>query len=231
MFEELLKYQETDAKLHKIETELAESEARKKAVSAKKYLAGVEENVTKLDLKAAELSAAYENTVKTLTELKEQEVEFEKAIGDAEDENAINFLLKKTDELLARIKSVAAESARIQTDIQSVLKDYAAIAMNTRAATTQYNENGKIFNELKASRQPEMDEIKKELAELEKKVDPALMEKYRAKREKKIFPIIYPANGEFCGYCNMQLNMADLSKLKNGEIIECDQCGRLIYKG
>jgi len=103
--------------------------------------------------------------------------------------------------------------------------------MNTRAATTQYNENGKIFNELKASRQPEMDEIKKELAELEKKVDPALMEKYRAKREKKIFPIIYPANGEFCGYCNMQLNMADLSKLKNGEIIECDQCGRLIYKG
>ena len=76
-----------------------------------------------------------------------------------------------------------------------------------------------------------MDAIKSELEKLKAKVDPALMAKYLEKREKKMFPIVYAVRGEFCGACNMQLNMADLSKLKNGEIIECDQCGRLIYKG
>ena len=45
MIEELLKYQEVDANLRKIEVELAGSEARKKAVVAKKYIDGVEENV------------------------------------------------------------------------------------------------------------------------------------------------------------------------------------------
>jgi predicted nucleic acid-binding Zn-ribbon protein len=29
----------------------------------------------------------------------------------------------------------------------------------------------------------------------------------------------------------MELPMAVLGKLKNGEVIDCDQCGRLLYQG
>ncbi len=231
MIEELLKYQEADEKLHKIETELSESDVRKKAVAAKKYLAGAPESINKLDVKAAELYSAYEGMLNKLTALKDQESEFENAVSEAEDENAVNYLIKKTEELLAKIKSVSADCAKIQSDIQAVLKDYATVANTTKSATAQYNENGKLYNELKAQKQPEMDAIKSELEKLKAKVDPALMAKYLEKREKKMFPIVYAVRGEFCGACNMQLNMADLSKLKNGEIIECDQCGRLIYKG
>ena len=231
MIEELLKYQEADEKLHKIETELSESDVRKKAVAAKKYLAGAPESINKLDVKAAELYSAYEGMLNKLNALKDQESEFENAVSDAEDENAVNYLIKKTEELLAKIKSVSADCAKIQSDIQAVLKDYATVANTTKSATAQYNENGKLYNELKAQKQPEMDAVKSELEKLKAKVDPALMAKYLEKREKKMFPIVYAVRGEFCGACNMQLNMADLSKLKNGEIIECDQCGRLIYKG
>ncbi len=53
MIEELLKYQEVDAELRKIETELAGNEARKKAVAAKKFLESVDESVNMLDVKAA----------------------------------------------------------------------------------------------------------------------------------------------------------------------------------
>ena len=42
MIDNLLKYQEADAKLREIEKELAKSEERKKAVEAKKFLDGVE---------------------------------------------------------------------------------------------------------------------------------------------------------------------------------------------
>ena len=58
MIQALLNYQSADAKLKKIEKTLADSEERKKAVSAKKYLEGVEENVNKLDDRAAELISA-----------------------------------------------------------------------------------------------------------------------------------------------------------------------------
>ena len=64
MIKALLDYQVADAKLNEIEKKLVESPERKKAVSAKKYLEGVEGNVNKLDDRAAELAAAYESATK-----------------------------------------------------------------------------------------------------------------------------------------------------------------------
>ena len=63
MINELLNYQVEDAKLRKIEVELSSSPARKKMASAKTYLEGVEENVNKLDDKAARLNSDYQNLI------------------------------------------------------------------------------------------------------------------------------------------------------------------------
>ena len=95
MIEQLLKYQDVDAGLRKIEVELSGSEARKKAVSAKKYLESVEETITKLDVKAAELAHIYSKMQEESKALSEQREEFMGALEHAEDENGLNYLLKK----------------------------------------------------------------------------------------------------------------------------------------
>ena len=100
----------------------------------------------------------------------------------------------------------------------------------TKAAQEQLKEFGAKYNELKEARQPEMEKIKAELEELKKKVDPALMEKYLKKRGEKMYPVFYEVSDKLCGACNMELSMAAQSKLKNGEIIECEQCHRLLFK-
>ena len=69
MIQALLEYQKVDAKLRDIEKRLSGSEERKKAMSAKKYLEGVEENVNKLDARAADLTAAYAKTEEELLKL------------------------------------------------------------------------------------------------------------------------------------------------------------------
>ena len=86
-----------------------------------------------------------------------------------------------------------------------------------------------FYGELKAARQDERSRIEGELKELEKNVDPKLMERYKAKRAAKIFPILYEVNGNVCGACNMELPKSVLAGLKNGDVIECDQCGRLLF--
>ncbi len=229
MIEQLLKYQDVDAGLRKIETELAGSEARKKAVSAKKYLESVDEMVNKLDVKAAELAHIYENMQEESKVLSEQREEFIGALENAEDENALNYLAKKADELYAKVKNLSQEAGRVADAMQAVYKEYAGIRGNIKAAQAQYTENGKIYNELKASKQDERNRIEGELKELEKDVDPQLMERYKVKRAGKIFPIIYEVNGNVCGACNMELPTSVLAGLKNGDVIECDQCGRLLY--
>lgn len=230
MIDALLKYQETDKKLRKIELELSGSEERKKAFSAKKYLDGVEETVTKLEFRASELNLAFNAATAELSKMKEQEAEFQHAFNGISDEGSATYLIKKTDEILSKIKQLIQEVNKISGEMQSVLKDYAALKNNTKTAQAQYAEFGKKYNDLKASKKDEMDSIEKELAVLKKDVEPALMERYLKKRAEKIFPIVFEIKGNVCGACNMELSMAELSKLKNGEITECEQCRRLLYK-
>ena len=229
MIEALLKYQETDKKLRQIEVELAGSEERKKAAAAKKFLDGVEESVAKLDQRAGELYAAFSATEAELNTIKEQEKEFKNALEGASDEGSAGYLLKKTEEILAKIKQLSQELNKISAEIQAVLKDYSKVKDNTRVAQAQYAEFGKKYNELKASKKDEIDAIEKELNELKVNVDPALMEKYEKKRKEKIFPVVFELRGNVCGACNMEMPAAEISRLKKGEIIECEQCRRLIY--
>lgn len=229
MIEQLLKYQEVDAGLRKIETELSGSDARKKAVSAKKYLESVEENIAKLDVKAAELAHIYETMENEYKLLNEQREEFLGALDHAEDENALNYLSKKIDELYSKVKSIAQEATKVSEAMQAIYKDYASIRGNVKTAQAQYAENVKIYNELKASKQEDRSKIENELKGLEKEVEPKLMERYKAKRAAKIFPILYEVRENVCGACNMELPKSVLAQLKSGEVIECDQCGRLLY--
>jgi predicted nucleic acid-binding Zn-ribbon protein len=230
MIQALLNYQVADAKLNEIEKRLAESPERKKAYSAKKYLEGVEANVNKLDDRAAELMAAYEDATNEQLRLKEQEAEIVESVENATDEKEVAFLLKKAEELISKIKALGAKASKISEEIQAILKEYSNIKATTKAAQTQYADNAKKYNELKKEVSAEKEAVEKELETLKEKVDPALMEKYLKKRANKIYPVLYAVKGNGCGACFMELSMSEMNRLKNGEVIDCDQCGRLIYQ-
>ena len=108
-------------------------------------------------------------------------------------------------------------------------EDYSSIKKTTQVAQLQYKENVEKYNALKASFKSQKDQIEKELETLKGKVDKRLMERYLQKRANKIYPIVFPVSGAICGACRMELSMSELTRLKNGEIIDCDQCGRLLY--
>lgn len=230
MIEALLNYQTVDADLKKIETELYESQERKKALSAKKYLDSVEENVNKLDDRAETLSLQYQAQTEELKRFKEQEQELVSALEEIDDCAQAGYLIKKAEELIAKIKKINFDIATVSASIQAVMKEYVTIKKTTKAAQEQYNENGKKYNEFKASRQAEKEAIEKKLAEIKAQVDPKLMDLYLKKRANKIFPIAYEVTNKVCGACNMSLSLSELNRLKNGEVIECDQCGRLLYQ-
>lgn len=230
MIEALLNYQAADAKLRKIEKTLADSEDRKKAMTAKKYLESVEEKVNKLDSRAAELAALYERATEEQIKLKEQESVIAESLDSVADEKEAQYLIKKAEELIAKIKTLGAKASKISEEIQSVIKDYSTIKNNTKTAKAQYTENVEKYNALKDSVRAEKEEVEKELESLKAKVDASLMERYLKKRAGKIYPVLYEVRGDVCGACNMQLPMSEINKLKNGEIIDCDQCGRMLYQ-
>ena len=231
MYKNLVKYQETDAKLKAIEQEIGGSEERKKTAVAKKFLDTVSDSVQAYDKRAKELASVYENLMKKRTELDDAAKEFEHAIEACEDEGEIAYLQKKADELLQKANSLENELNTLVDEMNGVLTQYSQLKAKTKQAKEQYSEYGAKYNELKKSKEADMNAIKDELAEIEKSIDPALMDKYKAKRKDKMFPILYSVSDKLCSHCRMELSMAELNKLGTGDIIECDNCRCLIYKG
>ena len=233
MIENLIRYQEKDAELRKIEVTLSGNEDRKKALTAKKFLETVEDTVNKMEIKSAELVHLYENLSAEIEKINEQKKELDEAVASAEDENALSYVSKKLDELESRVQRLMADASKVNAEMRSVISEYSQLREKNKTAKEQYLQAAGKYNELKESVKSEREQIEKELKGLEKDVPADLMERYKIKRNAKIFPIIYEAKIEnknaMCGACNMELPKSAVSRLESGEVIECDQCGRLIY--
>ena len=137
MVKALLAYQEMDAKLRKIEVELASSPARKKMVSAKNFIDNTPDGVNKLDDKALSLSVQYENLIQDQKKITEQQAELAKAIEFAEEQTEIKYLIKKADELLSQIKQISANISKVNEELQKVMKEYNTLRVQNKSAQTK----------------------------------------------------------------------------------------------
>ncbi len=232
MIDNLLQYQKEDYNLKQIEIKLSNSEERKKASSAKKIIEGYSETVKILEVKAANLVAESEKAKAEQEKLIALSSELTNSIETIGDEGEASFLVKKADELIAKIKNVSARINDLANEMQKVIAEFASQKKAVKEAQATYNEYAPKYAELKKSVQEDKSQIEAKLEAIKKTVDPALMERYAKKRAGKMYPVLFgvETNSNVCGACNMGLPMAELNKLKNGEVIECEHCGRLLYQ-
>ena len=94
----------------------------------------------------------------------------------------------------------------------------------------------KTFDQLKADYEEESKSKKAELEsqrarakELMDKVDPKLLEEYETIKKHISPPVARLTHGQ-CSGCNTSLPSAILSRIKNGNLVECETCGRMIIQ-
>ena len=232
MITQLLEYQNIDAKLREIETEISQSEERKKAVAAQNFLKSVNDNLALLEKRAEELVGKYNESISLYKRLNEEISEY----GDVEeydDVEQLNYIKKKSQGLLEEINNLSNGIEQISKEMTVVLKEFSQLKTKTKEAKSQYSEFVPKYNALKASKEDEMKKIKAELAKIEKDVPKEDMELYKAKRKDKIFPVLYAVQvfgkKPHCSRCGTEFPMASFDSLKKGSLVECDSCHRLVY--
>lgn len=232
MITQLLEYQNIDAKLREIETEISQSEERKKAVSAQNFLKSVNDNLALLEKRAEELVGKYNESISLYKRLNEEISEY----GDVEeydDVEQLNYIKKKSQGLLEEINNLSNGIEQISKEMTAVLKEFSQLKTKTKEAKSQYSEFVPKYNALKASKEDEMKKIKAELAKIEKGIPKEDMELYKAKRKDKIFPVLYAVQvfgkKPHCSRCGTEFPMACFDSLKKGSLVECDSCHRLVY--
>ena len=225
----ILEYQNKDTELYKIDNQIAKSEFKKNYQEMISVVKKAQEKSSALEAQAGEILKELETLKKNF---KETSASLEK------------LTIKANGELnLAEIESVFAAMENIENNLNVLekkilqtaeklniaLNEFEYAKKNYGAAKAKYAENKTKYDNLVASKQAEIENIKKTLAELEKNLDPKMFAKYKQLRQDKIFPVFAPLQDKSCGICMLELSSAQVDKVKAQGYLECDNCHRIIY--
>lgn len=225
----ILKYQEVDKKLYKLERDLAGCEERKEYVKVKKFLETAPEKLDALEVKAvalkteaAELSKKYEQTEETLKDFEN----LDELIGNGAD---ISFYKKKAQSIVEQLKKLKADMNALTANIQATDSEFQKLKKQVIALQKQYVEVSEKYKAVKSASEGERKEIEKELVKIAKEIPAEMLEIYQTKRKERIFPIVGELTSNRCPFCSMEPPLAARNQLTGGGTIECDNCHRIIF--
>ncbi len=233
--EQLLKYQQEDSKLLRIEREAANSEERKNYTQAKNFLTKAPEKLDALDARAVELTDLLDKLNKQYAEISETLGDFDNLDELVDGGADVSFYKKNALQITDKLKSIKAEAAALQKSIAAADEEYKALKKKTITIQKQYAEYQNAYKLYRQKKTEEMDAVKLELEKIAKGIDADVLKKYLAKRNERIFPIICAVkeNGKDlrCSSCGMDLSLAGKEKISSGSVTECENCHRFLYRG
>ncbi|MBR2909428.1 MAG: hypothetical protein IKC11_03675 [Clostridia bacterium] len=227
--QELLRYQDIDARIRKLETKINESENRKNAGSMQAIVKSCQEEIGKLDSVANMLVEKYEQATVLYNEFVKKLEKLEKDIASLGDEN-LGALQETVKSVTKNAEVLESNIEMLQKKIEAANKKHNEMMKKATIARGKYDEYKAVFLKEKATCEPEIQRLKLELAKQGEKVKPTLLTKYKTKVEGKMFPVLVQENKGMCPSCRMQIPAGKLVELVKTGIIECENCGKMIYK-
>ena len=228
----ILKYQEVDAKIYKIERELSGSEERKEYVKVKKFLESAPEKLDALEIKAKSLRAEAEELMRQYERLEETLKDFDNLDELVSSGADISFYRKKAQSKIEQLRKMKADLNNLIAAIKATDEEYQKLKKQVLAIEKKAPEVYKKYKELKAAKDAEKKPYEEQLATLEASIPPEFLEVYKTKRKEKIFPVVGQIVGGRCPYCSMDLPIAARNKLSGGGWIECENhiCNRILFE-
>ena len=141
------------------------------------------------------------------------------------------------------VKSLMSEVSRCRDTIRQYEAEIARIVKESTAHEKQQHvvrveaaNAKKAFDQLKAdyeaesqSKKSELDEQRAKAKALMDAVDPSLLEEYNTIKRHISPPVARLTYGQ-CSGCNTSLPSAVLARIKSGNLVECETCGRMIIQ-
>lgn len=226
--QEILKYQDLDLKIKKIEADIAASDDRKNATQMQSALRSLQEKLVKIEQLSSEINERYRVAEKSLDDAVKKLELFSKKVGSAEGtkvDEAVETgkaLQEGAGKLEREVANLVRQSDEIAKEIENVMKNARVAKKNLGI----YKEN---YDKFRASFEPELSNLKKELVLQEKHIDKKLFSKYQAKQSGRNIQVFVPLKSGRCGGCRMEIPVAGLNKLEKNKFMECESCGRIVF--
>ncbi len=226
---ELLAYQKVDAELLKIEKEISASEEYKKYSQAKKFMKVAPEKLDAQDARAVELRRVAKELTARYKEIQETIADYSAVDEHVDDGGDVSYYKRSAQSLADSLRALKSELNKLVAEIEAACEEYKKMKAQTIAMQKQGQEYKQKLDELKGSYGAKVKEVNDQLSAIAQNIPPEYLEKYKAKRKEKIFPILVPLTNNSC-MCGMDFAVVEQAKLSGGNVIECEHCRRFIYK-
>ena len=229
--DKLWEYQQADKKVADYETEIRQFPLRVQLLKLRNIVAdqqtvvrGMENDANKALERLEELSTQRDRAAETFEQIS-KDLEANAYETAAQVRKAIQQM---TDAETA-LKNAEKELAKMVSHSQMMENRYKEVRFKAGKARDEYTRLKATYDKEFEKQTAQLEELKKQRAEVGEQVDPKYMERYKAVRG-QCFPAMARLNNDQCSGCNMSLPSAVAKQLQGSdEIIECENCGRILY--
>ena len=230
-FEALWAYQTEDLKAEAIATEIRRSPTRVKLERARDFIMDrqklykqIEDSISAIADRKDILMQAIESTIHQIDQQRQ-----EMDALDPEDEDAVAALREKVARSREEIRSFEKELNQMNADSTNFDRQLRSVRVEAAKAKQNFDQLKVDYEKESGAKKEQLDQQRARVKALEGTVEPALMAEYLAIRKHTIPPVARLQFGQ-CSGCNTSLPSATLSKIKNGTLVECETCGRMIIQ-
>ncbi len=230
-FEALWAYQTEDIKADAIANEIRRSPTRQKLEKSRDFIMErqklykqIEGSIAGIADRKDVLEQALEKAIERMESLKDR-----MAGLDPEDEEAVEALRKEAAETRDQLRSFEAELNHMTSDSGNYDKQLRAVRLEAAKAKQAFDQLKVDYENESKVRKAELEQQRARVKALEETVDPDLMEEYLSIKKHTTPPVSRLQYGQ-CSGCNTSLPSAILSKIRNGTLVECETCGRMIIQ-
>ena len=230
-YEALWAYQTEDMKADAIANAIKRSPTRQKLEKARDFILDrqkkykqIEEDVSAMVDRKDIIAQAVERSREQL-QILQNRYETE-ALDTPED---VKALLSEVSKCRDTIRQYEAEISRISKETEANDKLQRSVRLEAANAKKAFDQLKTEYEEESKSKKVELDAQRAKAKEMMDQVDPKLLEEYEVIKKHISPPVARLTYGQ-CSGCNTSLPSATLSKIKNGALIECETCGRMIIQ-
>lgn len=229
MDNKILEYQKVDMALFKLKKEINNSQNSQNTQNLTNSIKDCQQKILQLEQNAKTLLVELDKLLQVQKKGISLVEKLQNTNINSMNEAELKELEAKTNQTISQLAELENRISAHNAQVKKVVLDYEVYRKKIIAAKQKREELKQNSTDVNSEKEPQMDELKKKLQELEKQLEPGVVTKYRTLKQDGIFPVLVPLADNRCGGCRMQLSATALEKLKTSNTLECEQCRRIIF--
>ncbi len=228
----LNRYQELSGQVQEIENGLRNSPVRRKLLHARNYIMTVQNNLKTMEEETAKIRASLDllsNRYASASEKLEKESVNYGAADEESDAADVADMRGEVNGILNQFNAMEKDVLSLLKKLSSMEQEIAKMATNIPKAKEDYAKTKVVYDEELAKVTKQTAPLKEEMSRIEAKLPGELIKSLKQISTKFANPLV-ALRGNRCGGCNMELSAATLKRLADSPMIECENCGRLVYQ-